>query len=127
MKIGKWKMLAVGALSASALVVGAAPAYAGTDIPPTYSTDSGQGAGGKFESGPNEVHACDLKLDGMRAHVQVWRKGGGHITTVEDTETDGNCVKKRVNVAEGTRIFIRVCRGTTGNGGDCRTSADGVV
>jgi hypothetical protein len=130
MKIGKWKLFATGALSVAALVGGAAPAYAGTDIPPTYGTDSGQGAGGKFVSDGDVVHACDLKLDDMRAHVQLWKASGPlHLGNVEDTEKDGECVTKTIDVPEGTRVFIRVGRwsAATGSGGDCRTSAEGVA
>ena len=129
MKIGKFRLVAAGALTMVALVAGAVPAYAGQDIPPTYSSDSGQGAGGKFVSSGDVVHACDLKLDGMRARVELWRSGIGRPGFVEDTQTDGKCVTKTVDVPEGAEVFLRVCRFRASDSTlhNCRNSRPGIA
>jgi hypothetical protein len=135
LKIGKWKFLAAGALSAAALVAGSTPAYAGTDIPPTRSTDSSQGAGGKFTSSSDTVQACDMALDGMRARVWLssnsdprgialdWEVRG----SVDDAETNGQCVNRTIDVPEGHAVKIEVCRFRVSDGTkhNCRTSGIG--
>jgi hypothetical protein len=132
MRLQKRKLVTAGVLSAGAIVATATPALA--DIGPTYSTDSGRGAGGYFYSSGDKLKVCDLKADGLRARGQLYRFTGlpaveTPVGTVDDTSANGECVTKSINVPEGQDVYFRICRYSSAKYAyyNCRDSGHGAA
>ncbi|MGP4027447.1 hypothetical protein [Actinomadura sp. 3N407] len=108
------RILSVGVIGAAAVLLSASPALAGTNVPPTYSTDN-LGAGGKFTHKGDVFEICDLRLDGRRAKMSLWSASkpnqGGDVRShgwLEDTTANGKCVTKTVDITEGRYVFFKI-------------------
>ncbi|MGP4027411.1 hypothetical protein [Actinomadura sp. 3N407] len=130
------RILSAAGISLAAILISASPAHAGTDIPPTYSPD--MGAGGRFTSNGDIFRVCDLKLDGLRARMYMWRSDAPHylpgisnvyLGHVDDTTADGSCVDKGINIPESYEVTFKICtfRASDRKPISCRYSPPGVA
>jgi hypothetical protein len=101
-------VMAVAAVTATVLVVGAGPAGATSGF---YYEYAGAYRGyGEFQSYGDHWYACDIATDGWGVRVSWSVPATGRTGSVSDTGgNDGNCAHQNVNIGEGNAVYYRVC------------------
>lgn len=103
------------AFAGATLVLGAGPAFAGTDARARAGTPVQWYADGMFVSHGDSLTVCDTYGDGRRAYAEITYRPSPHgseITrTVEDANgaNNGKCASEGGDIAEGTGVVLKVC------------------
>ncbi|WP_406733209.1 hypothetical protein [Streptomyces sp. NBC_01794] len=119
--------LTLTAATGAALIFAGTPAFAGSSI--QVETTNGAGAA-SFHSTGETVTVCDFAPDGKRvtAYISAFEPSVDWTDSVSNAKgSGGGCVSRDFNIAEGSRVLLRVCL-QDGSGGplsNCSSRKEG--
>lgn len=87
------------------VLLGAQPAFAGTNGP----LSSTPGSSARFFHDGDYFRICDTRADGDPVYVEFYYSGSGGEIRLNWTGGNGTCTNRTYNIAEGKTVHYRSC------------------